>query len=183
MIHSLFLNDELKHQTGVDYHTLSAVIKVVALKVVGSRPEDDLIEDLMSEGWIGVLEELENFDPTRGVKATTYLWDRLYGRLYRHMRELRRMVTGGGYGRRSTENCVEGSMFEANPYEQTPERVCEFCDNVSMWEKIKHEHRQVISVYMKRTPSNSDERARKQISRTRRRCVMSIREAMDLKIG
>lgn len=56
---------------------------------VGKRvPSHIDIQDLISSGAIGLLDAIDNFDPTRGIKFSTYCNPRIYGAIIDEFRRL-----------------------------------------------------------------------------------------------
>lgn len=63
-------------------------VKIIALKLRSKLPQCIELNDLISAGSLGLLEALENFQPERGIKFTTYSESRIRGAM---LDELRRM--------------------------------------------------------------------------------------------
>lgn len=63
------------------------VIKHLAYKMAGGISDENVIEDLISAGVIGLLEAMEKFDPKRGIKLNTYAYLRIRGAIVDELRE------------------------------------------------------------------------------------------------
>ncbi len=62
------------------------VIKHLAYKVCRGFEDESLIEDLISAGVIGLLEAMEKFDASRGIKLNTYAYMRIRGAMIDELR-------------------------------------------------------------------------------------------------
>lgn len=63
------------------------VIKHLAYKMAGGISDENVIEDLISAGVIGLLEAMEKFDPKRGIKLNTFAYLRIRGAIVDELRE------------------------------------------------------------------------------------------------
>jgi RNA polymerase sigma factor for flagellar operon FliA len=64
------------------------LVKYVAGRIAISLPPSVSMDDLVSEGIIGLLNALERFDPTRGVVFETYARSRVFGSIMDQLRSL-----------------------------------------------------------------------------------------------
>jgi RNA polymerase sigma factor FliA len=62
------------------------VIKHLAYKVARGYDDDTIIEDLISAGVIGLLEAMEKFDASRGIKLNTFAYLRIRGAMIDELR-------------------------------------------------------------------------------------------------
>jgi RNA polymerase sigma factor FliA len=62
------------------------VIKHLAYKVSRGYDDDNLIEDLISAGVMGLLEAMEKFDTQRGIKLNTFAYLRIRGAMIDELR-------------------------------------------------------------------------------------------------
>jgi RNA polymerase sigma factor for flagellar operon FliA len=62
------------------------VIKHLAYKVARGYDDDTIIEDLISAGVIGLLEAMEKFDTSRGIKLNTFAYLRIRGAMIDELR-------------------------------------------------------------------------------------------------
>ncbi len=62
------------------------IIKHLAYKVSRKYEDDEIIEDLISAGVVGLLEAMEKFDATRGAKLNTFAYLRIRGAMIDELR-------------------------------------------------------------------------------------------------
>lgn len=62
---------------------MTPLVECVARKFVASEP----FEDLVSEGFLGLLQAIEDFDPARGVRFSTYATHRIGGQIRHYLRD------------------------------------------------------------------------------------------------
>lgn len=62
------------------------VVKALALKVAKGLSDDNLIDDLISAGVLGLLEAIERYEPKRGIKLKTYAYLRIRGAMIDELR-------------------------------------------------------------------------------------------------
>ena len=79
----------------------------------------------------------------------------------------------------SLESWNEGSIFEANPYIQTPERFCECVESMGMWQQLKMIHGDTIRACLLRVPSCASVTMRKQYSRNRRHHILMMQDTLS----
>ncbi len=63
------------------------IIKHLAFKVSRGFDDDSITEDLISSGVLGLLEAMEKFDPSRGIKLNTYAYLRIRGAMIDELRK------------------------------------------------------------------------------------------------
>ena len=63
---------------------LSGLVESIARKFVGSG---EPIEDLIQEGYLGLLNALDLFKPEKGVKFTTYATHLIVGQIKHYLRD------------------------------------------------------------------------------------------------
>jgi RNA polymerase sigma factor FliA len=63
------------------------IIKHLAFKVSRGFDDESVTEDLISSGVLGLLEAMEKFDPTRGIKLNTYAYLRIRGAMIDELRK------------------------------------------------------------------------------------------------
>lgn len=66
---------------------LLPMVKHLAYKLVRGCGSNDLLEDLMQAGIVGLLEAIEKYDPQRGIKLNTYAYMRIKGAMIDEMRQ------------------------------------------------------------------------------------------------
>ena len=64
------------------------LVKYVAGRIAMNLPPTILMEDLVSEGILGLMDALDRFDPDRGVVFETYARSRIYGSIMDQLRSL-----------------------------------------------------------------------------------------------
>lgn len=62
------------------------IIKHLAYKVSRRHDDEDLIDDLISAGIVGLLEAMEKFDASKGVKLNTFAYLRIRGAMIDELR-------------------------------------------------------------------------------------------------
>lgn len=62
------------------------IIKHLAYKVSRKYEDDEIIEDLISAGIVGLLEAMEKFDSTKGAKLNTFAYLRIRGAMIDELR-------------------------------------------------------------------------------------------------
>ncbi len=65
----------------------SPLVKYVAGKVHHNLPENIEFDDLVGYGTLGLLDAIEKFDPSRGIKFKTYGITRIHGHIYDELRK------------------------------------------------------------------------------------------------
>ncbi|HVN25570.1 MAG TPA: FliA/WhiG family RNA polymerase sigma factor [Syntrophorhabdales bacterium] len=63
------------------------IIKHLAFKVSRGFDDDGITEDLISSGVLGLLEAMEKFDPSRGIKLNTFAYLRIRGAMIDELRK------------------------------------------------------------------------------------------------
>ncbi len=63
------------------------IIKHLAYKVSRGFDDDGITEDLISSGVLGLLEAMEKFDPSRGIKLNTFAYLRIRGAMIDELRK------------------------------------------------------------------------------------------------
>ena len=67
---------------------LSPLVRSIARKFAGSEP----VEDLESEGFLGLLQAIEQYDPSRGAKFSTYATHLVGGHIRHYLRDRGHMI-------------------------------------------------------------------------------------------
>lgn len=62
------------------------IIKNLALKVAKGINDEDLLDDLISAGVLGLLEAMEKYEPKKGIKLKTYAYLRIRGAMLDELR-------------------------------------------------------------------------------------------------
>jgi RNA polymerase sigma factor for flagellar operon FliA len=63
-------------------------VRLIAVKLARELPPSTDVDDLISTGFIGLMDAAEKFDPTRGVKFDTYAEFRIRGSILDELRKL-----------------------------------------------------------------------------------------------
>lgn len=70
-------------------HLIEAYQPLVFKIVMQIRPPDPVLMDMLQEGTIGLIEAVERFDHTRGVRFSTFATYRIRGRVLNSLRRVR----------------------------------------------------------------------------------------------
>jgi RNA polymerase sigma factor for flagellar operon FliA len=68
--------------------TYLPLVKVTAERVRTKLPDEVEVDDLSSAGIFGLMDAVDGFDPTRGVKFETYCSQRIKGAILDHLRSI-----------------------------------------------------------------------------------------------
>lgn len=68
-------------------HKYSPLVKYVAGKIHHNLPENIEFDDLVGYGTLGLLDAIEKYDPSRGIKFKTYGITRIHGHIYDELRK------------------------------------------------------------------------------------------------
>ncbi|MEN3001226.1 MAG: sigma-70 family RNA polymerase sigma factor, partial [Armatimonadota bacterium] len=68
---------------------LSGLVESIARKFIGSG---EPIEDLIQEGYLGLLNALDLYDPSKGVKFTTYATHLIIGQIKHYLRDKGKII-------------------------------------------------------------------------------------------
>jgi len=74
--------------------TMLPKIKWLAISISRDLPKSVEIDDLVQEGVIGLLNAIENYDPTKRASFTTYAMKRVKGAMYDYLRRIDWMPRG-----------------------------------------------------------------------------------------
>lgn len=74
--------------------TILPKIKWLAVSISRDLPKSVEIDDLIQEGVIGLLNAIENYDPTKGASFITYAMKRIKGAMYDYLRRIDWMPRG-----------------------------------------------------------------------------------------
>ena len=172
--------EERFHQCGLSYGELDSMLRRIVCKFLGYYQTEEMVDEFVSEGWMIVLEMIDKFDPNLGIKFSSFVWMRLQGHYNRHLRKL--LSLSGeepDETTESTEDWDECSVFELNPYCQTPERYLECVENLNLWKTLKKVHSDTIRSCMQQAPNASDNRIRKRFSRNRCVNIRLMKDTLD----
>ena len=68
--------------------TYLPLVKYTAERIRAKLPDEVDLDDLVSEGIFGLMDAVDGFDPSRGVKFETYCTQRIRGAMLDHLRSL-----------------------------------------------------------------------------------------------
>ena len=171
--------EERFQRCGLSFSALNSMLRAVAINFLGYYRTDELIDEFVSEGWMVLLEMIDKFDPDIGIKFTSFVWPTLLGRFIRHLSKIKpSCLIYTDEPDESTEDWDIASIFEVNPYFQTPERFCECVEKLSLWQKLKNVHSDAIHSCMQHSPKNSNMMMRKRFSRNRRNNIMMMQDTL-----
>lgn len=72
---------------GDQIEELQAMVRREAFRAASfTRPRRDVVEDLESEGWLAVLQDIERFDPSRGRSLPVFMFKRVRGAMLNWLR-------------------------------------------------------------------------------------------------
>ena len=164
-----------------DYETLHSMIRAVAYKLLGRRPDREILDELIAQGWVIVMEMLPKFDPSRGARVTTYLWSQLNGRLMRFALDLRmrREEVSHAVPNVSTENAFNSGIFDVNPYRMQPDVVFEKTERADAWQYLKSNCEHEIHTYLQ-AANTKEPLERVHASRCRKRQVARLQARLKI---
>ncbi len=178
-----FVNADIFERCHTSYEAINTMLRNIASQILGRKGAAEAIQELVSEGWMLVMEMLPDFDPERGGRVTTYLWPQINGRLRRYAvkqaREKNCIVPSDDIPDRATDCMPVSGIFEACPYRMAPDAVYERTEKARAWASIQDEFHSDISVCLNRC-SNADSRTRTSVSRIRQRKIDKITARMML---
>jgi len=102
------------------------MVKRIALDIHATLPHNVELDDLIQEGLLALVDALKRYDPSRGVKLSTFLALRVKGAMYDYLRRLDWMPRS----RRHTVKCVEKAIMELSEIENEPptdEHIAKYC--------------------------------------------------------
>lgn len=169
---------------GASYEDIDTMIQNIARKIAG-RKHVEMLDDLISEGWIIVMESIPNFSPERGIKLTTYLWMSVNGGLIRFAtkrNKLQQMLTHNDEQMPvvSTENVPHSDVLFNNPYQMQPDTAYEKRECITLWQQLSAEFDNDIQEILEKTPKRADITKRKAISRYRKRKLSKLQASVKL---
>lgn len=163
-----------------EYEDIQGMIEAVSHRIAGGSLKNERIPDLIAEGWISVLEMVPYFEPDRGIKFTTYIWNHLNGRLLRaaikmkeldDAEELRDIYC-------STDSEPRSCEFEIDPYRMSPDKVYDKTERRRLWQAVKEQETSSVQACLAETPFNADPLTRMHYSRQRRRRMSRLQNVM-----
>lgn len=163
-----------------EFEDIQGMIEAISCRVAGSSLKRERIRDLIAEGWVYVLEMVPYFEPERGIKFTTYIWNHLNGRLLRaairmkeldDTEELRDIYC-------STDSELRSCEFEIDPYRMQPDKVYDKTERRRLWQAVKEQETSSVQACLAETPLNADPLTRMHYSRQRRRRIARLQTVM-----
>lgn len=181
-------NESVFCKYDTSYESINAMITGIALKLVGNHPSDEYLDELLSEGWMIVIETLPGYVPERGNKLTTYLWMAVYGGMIRYIvkktrRESIMLQNDKTTPVMTTESVPNSGIYEGNPYLMQPDTVYEKLERAAVWEQVCVEHRDDICDILQKTPKHCDLSMRKTVSRNRKRKLSQLQASVKLMLS
>lgn len=175
------MEDNIFEKCQTDYESIHSLVTVVARAVVGEELGEDILEELIGEGWILAIELMSMYNPERGCKLSTYLWQQLSWRLKRYYQMLLRKYDNEPLPddnmnmKLSTEGVPNSNIYEGNPYIMSPDTVYEKMERVEIWTRIKDEYASKVERCLSSTPPNADTSMRTRMSRMKQRELVRLR--------
>ncbi len=71
-----------------DLEAYQALVRQIASQVAARLPRHVELDDLVSAGYLGLVEAARRYDPTRGVRFQAYVAERIRGAIIDHLRSL-----------------------------------------------------------------------------------------------
>lgn len=68
------------------YESYVPLVEIIATKVSAGLPDSIEVGDLISDGFIGLVDAVEKFDPSKGYKFETYASSRIWGEINDELR-------------------------------------------------------------------------------------------------
>lgn len=106
------------------------MVKRIALDIHATLPNNVELDDLIQEGLLALVEAVKRYDPSRGVKLSTFLTLRIKGAMYDYLRRLDWMPRS----RRQAVKCVEKALANLPAMDgevPSDEEIAEYC-NISL---------------------------------------------------
>ena len=175
------MEDSIFERCQTDYESIRDLIVVVARAVVGVDPSQDILEEIIGEGWLLAIEMMSVYDPQRGCKLSTYLWQQLTWRLRRYYQMILRKYDNASLPeastdvKLSTEGVPNSNIYEGNPYVMSPETVYEKMERAEIWTRIKSEYASKVERCLSCAPANADTAMRTRLSRIKHRDLVKLR--------
>lgn len=173
------MGDDLFLQCQTTYEDIRRLLKSIVGRVVRQYNVMELSEELESQGWLIAVESLKQFDPLRNVKATTFVYAQVYGRLLRlarmhHKQRQAREAMSDSFA--LTDNSKDLMAFEPNPYRMQPDVLYDINRRRRMVSALHGKHRKDIHEYLAAEEMRGDATVRQRASRQRRKSLERIRE-------
>lgn len=86
--------ERFKHENAQDArdhlvtHYMRAHVRPIALRVYAGLPAQVELDDLLQQGYIGLVDAMHRYDPARNVRFETFSRRRIYGALQDYLREI-----------------------------------------------------------------------------------------------
>jgi len=167
-----------------NYSSISAVVNRIAVRIsrryAGVMSRAELQEELVSYAWLEVILQLDGYDASRGCLITTYLWERLWGRVsryaskyaqYRMMDEVK-ATTHAESSTVSDDEDWKNSLCD-DPWHNSPEKVWECRERIKLQQRLKRKYAPDYAIFTE-TTDRIDAKSvseRQRIYRTRRKML------------
>lgn len=179
------MRENIFEKCGTTYEDVLNVVKSIATKVANLYGVYDYREELISMGMLTALECLRNFDHSRNVKPTTYIYRFVFGRLKRLAYNQKAYLQMQDRETEPTEPVSDSSkdapiFFEPNPYRLRPDVMYDAIREQKVVRKACDKHVDDIAKYariVQREQGSVLGRAR--IRRERARCAGAIRRTIN----
>ena len=175
------MEEDVFERCQTDYEFINNLVIAVSRAVAGEYASREVLDELIGEGWILTIEMMSVYDPGRGCKLSTYLWQQLGWRLKRYYQTILRkfdnepLPESSTDMKLSTEGVPNSSIYEGNPYIMSPETVYEKMERAEIWTRIKDENASKIERCLTNAPPYADSTVRTRLSRIKHRELVKLR--------
>jgi len=183
------MNKDIFQRCHTTYGCVQKLIRAAVYEVAGNQASEEMLEELTSEGWILAIEMLESYDPTRGCKVSTFLWQPLNWRLQRYYCAIIRKKDketlqddnsqdDNANMKLSTE-AITNSSIEGNPYMMSPDIFYEKMERATLWKTLKNDFASKIELCLSASPPNADSSFRTRLWRTKQRELVKLKLSLQ----
>ena len=174
------MREDIFEHCHTEYEVIQKLIEAVCSRVAGSSLKKERQKDLVSLGWIYVMEMVPLYEPERGIKFTTFIWNHLNGRLLRAAMRMKQHDDMAVLEERfcSTDTEMYSCEFEVDPYRMSPDKVYDKIERKQLWMSIKEQESSSVQACLAETPVHADAVTRTKLSRMRRQRISRLQTAM-----
>ncbi len=169
-----------------NYSKISGVVNRIAMRIsrryVDVMSRDELQEELVSYGWLEVILQLGGYDSSRGCLLTTYLWERLWGRVSRYASKYvkYRMMEEVDSATHAESSMVADeeewkNFLYVDPWHNSPEKVWECRERIKLQQRLRRKYAPDYAIL-----TESDERGEVKSDSERQRLYRTKRKMLEI---